>query len=412
MSGNSHIVTCPKCKHEKPLRGKAMTLAFTCPKCGIYIRMGKWNQDLTKFNITANPVLAIGAKGKIDEDLYEVMGFVQKQETKYRYSWREYLLFNPFRGYAFLSEYDGHWNFIWPVEENRSSSDADFYDGYDHFQLYQRYNARVTYATGEFFFDVVDITESTYNKEFIAPPYLFTLEQSDDSLLWCKGEYMTRQEVATAFNVPIAKLPAKKGMGYTQPVSTAFRRESLVKISLLIAFVLIVAQLFFSYTAAEKEVFRQNFYQQDLKDQKFFVTPSFTLDDGSKNLEIHIYAPLQNDWFFAEFALIDEGTGTEYNFTKDIEYYAGYEDGESWSEGSTQGDAVLSQVPSGKYHINVYPEFSSSSHEFTMVVRRDVSTLSNFLFTFGALILFPAGFFIWNSIQEERRWSDSDYSHH
>ena len=101
---------------------------------------------------------------------YEVMGFVVKRENKYRYMWREYLLFNPLLGYAFLSEYDGHWNVIWPIEENPRSStvDDDFHythEGQQHyFKLFQKYRSEVVYAQGELFFDVVDIN-GLYNKQ-------------------------------------------------------------------------------------------------------------------------------------------------------------------------------------------------------------------------------------------------------
>ncbi len=104
------------------VRGRAMTLALTCSKCNVYFRVGAWNKDITKFANVIEPAIPIGTKGKVDNIVYEVMGFVVKQEMKYKYSWREYLLFNPYKGYAFLSEYDGHWNFIWPIEYYESKN--------------------------------------------------------------------------------------------------------------------------------------------------------------------------------------------------------------------------------------------------------------------------------------------------
>jgi len=389
-----------------------MTLAMTCPSCGIYFRVGQWDKSMTTFGSSYEPVLPLGTKGKIEGVVYEVMGFTIKKEQKYKYDWREYLLFNPFQGYAFLSEYDGHWNIVWPIENGptKRTAESDFYEGGLHYQLYQKYKAKVIYARGEFFFDVVDLTDSTQNSEYIGPPYMYALEVSDDSLLWCKGEYMTPQEVASAFNVPVKNLPGKKGIGYTQPVMAGVKPGAIVGLTFFILLVLVALQFFFSGTAAEKIVYQGNFSQTMLKDQKFFVTPSFQLDGGSKSLNIDIITPVQNDWFFGEFSLINDDTGTEIIFTKDIEYYQGYEDGESWTEGSPYGEAFLSQIPGGKYHINIYPEFSTSSHDFTIVVKRDVATMSNFFVTLVALALFPVGFFIRKNILEKRRWSESDYS--
>ena len=29
------------------------------------------------------------------------------------YDWYEYLLYNPYNGFRYLTEYQGHWSFIW-----------------------------------------------------------------------------------------------------------------------------------------------------------------------------------------------------------------------------------------------------------------------------------------------------------
>ncbi len=412
MSGSKYTIACPKCSTINAVRGKAMTLALTCSKCNTYFRIGAWNKDITKFANVEEPALPIGTKGKIDNTVYEVMGFVVKQETKYKYFWREYLLFNPYTGYAFLSEYDGHWNFIWPIEGDPKSGsiDSDFHNNGNLFQLFQKYNSEVTYARGEFFFDVVDLTASTLNYEYISSPRMMAIEHSDDSMLWCEGEYITPKEVAEAFKVPLNTLPSKSGVGYTQPLITGFSEQKMIHFSLLILFMTILLQFFFSMSAGEKVVYQGNFDQLQMKDQKIATTPSFNLEGGTKSLEIQIYAPVTNDWFFAEFSLINDQDGTEYNFTKDIEYYKGYEDGESWAEGGQQGEAFISSIPEGRYHINIYPEFSLINHEFNIIVKRDVPTMSNFFFVLVALALFPIGYYIRKRIFERRRWSESDYS--
>src|SRR5882762_2097525 len=197
MSGSNYTLTCPKCQAVNAARGKAMTLAMTCSSCSAYFRVGNWDKNIMSFHSPYEPALPLGARGKIDGVVYEVMGFTVKKEQKYKYHWREYLLFNPFQGYAFLSEYDGHWNIIWPIEDEptKGSTKSDFYEGGVFYRLFQKYEAKVVYARGEFFFDVVELTSSTLNREYIAPPFMYALEESDDSVLWCKGEHITREEV-------------------------------------------------------------------------------------------------------------------------------------------------------------------------------------------------------------------------
>jgi hypothetical protein len=374
MSGNNFTVTCPSCSTVNTLRGKAMTLALTCKNCKIYFRTGDWDSSTVEFAYEEPQALPLGAKGRIDGFLYEVIGFVIKQEFKYHFRWREYLIFNPFRGYAFLSEYNGHWNFVWPIEENpllHKADDTITYEG-EMYHLFQAYYAKVVHARGEFFFDVFDITASTTNKEFIAPPYMLALEKSDDSILWCKGEYFTPNEIATAFSVPISALPSREGIGYTQPFRSPYSKNALIVFTVIALLFTFVLQLTINNSASNKVVYSGVFTKEEMTDQKLIVTPSFELTGGTKSLEIFISAPIANDWFFSEFTLVNETDGTEYNFAKEIEYYYGTEDGYGWTEGSKNGEAFLSQIPEGKYHLNIYPEFSFNNNAFDVTVKRDV----------------------------------------
>ncbi|WP_165824133.1 DUF4178 domain-containing protein [Pseudochryseolinea flava] len=389
-----------------------MTTNLSCYYCNIYYTIGKYKTEMVTFNHKEEPVLPIGLKGRIDNVVYEVMGFVVKKERRYKYSWNEYLLFNPFHGYAFLSTYDGHWNFIWPIEDTPPPNENDFYYTFEgtRYDLYQKYSADVVYAKGEFFFDVFEITESTANREFIAPPFLYGVEKSDDSLLSFKGEYVTRREVAKAFDIDLSTLPPKQGIGYTQPTGTSFSQRSLVTVTAILIGVALIIQLFFNSTAEEKEVFQGRYSQTEMNEQKFIKTESFNLSGGEKSVEVDIWAPVSNDYFFAEFSLINEETGAEYSFAKEIEYYLGYEDGESWSEGSTYGEAFISQIPGGRYHINIYPEFGRNAHEFTIRVIRDVPSNMNFMILAIALVIVPVIFGIRKRVVEGRRWQDSNYS--
>jgi hypothetical protein len=412
MSGNNVSVICPGCKKPNELRGKAMTLALTCKSCNIYFGVGEWNSDTVIFEHKEEPVIPLGSKGKVEKYKYEVIGFVVKQETKYRYKWREYLLFNPYRGFAFLSEYNGHWNFIWPIEQDprKNLLSDDFYHEDNEYKLYQKYSADVIFARGEFFFDVVGVSNTTVNYEFISPPFVLALEKSEDSVMWCKGEYFTQNEISEIFSIPKSKLPEKEGIGYTQPFAGSFTRSSLIAVSIALILITVFAQILMTSVAEEKVVYHGEFNMTDLTDQKMFVTPTFELSDGTKSVEFYIEAPLSNDWFYGEFTLVNEDDGSEYNFSKEIEFYHGYEDGETWSEGSRVGEAYISQIPGGRYHVNIYPEFSMFNNSFKVIITRDITSNANMIFACLALLVFPVFVFIRGHYREVKRWSDSDYS--
>jgi hypothetical protein len=277
------------------------------------------------------------------------------------------------------------------------------------FELYAKYRAEVMYASGEFFFDVIDVTEKTQHYEHINPPYILNYEEGNNRLGAYLGEYMTPDKVAAAFKLTKDKLPPKANMGYTEPIAFNFDPGSLFKITALTLLLATLIQIFFVNTAENKFMVGQEYNQADMGDQKMFTTPSFTLS-GTKDLLVQVSAPISNDWFFAEYSLINETTGDELIFSKEIEYYKGYTDGENWSEGSNVGEAFLSTIPEGNYHINIYPEFSLTNHQFSVAVYRDVNFYSNYIIMFLLLLIFPVAIYFYRRSIEVKRWADSDYS--
>jgi hypothetical protein len=414
MSGNRTIttITCISCKNEITPRGKSFTRAITCPACKSYFRVRLSKEEkYSKFNDAFESHLPVGAKGKIEGVSYEVMGFMVKRE-KYSYKWREYVLFNPLHSVAYLSEYDGHWNFIKPIVGSPVDSglkDLTFYNGEKQYRLYQKYRPRVLYAQGEFLSDEVYISEDSEVHEYIAPPYLFINQTSDYKDEWMKGHYIDSATVAKAFKLPKEKIPVKTGFGYTQPIISSFSESTLINV--IVAVVLLLGGLqLFSTMDSRRKVFSHNFNKSQLTDQKMFSTESFLLEDGTKSLQIEMDAPIDNDWLYASFTLVNETDGTEHEFSKEIEYYHGVTDGESWSEGSTQADAFLSRIPEGRYHINIFPEFSLSGDYFNINVYRNEPIYSNFFLALLAIALFPIFYFVRKYYKEQQRWSDSDYS--
>jgi hypothetical protein len=169
--------------------------------------------------------------------------------------------------------------------------------------------------------------------------------------------------------------------------------------------------LFLSSSSAEKNVFSQSFARRDLPEtgEKVFVTTPFVLEGGQQSLTVKVKAPVDNDWFYADLTLVNENTGLQYNFSKEVGYYHGYTDGESWHEGSLVGEAFLSQIPGGTYHLVIYPEFSVAD-TFDVTVIRDVSAPSNMFITILGLLIFPVAYFIYKHNRERSRWRESDYS--
>src|SRR5262249_465255 len=101
-------------------RGFAHTLTIVCPNClSVLDATSPECQVLQTFEAKqrAEPKIPLGSRGTLNGTLYEVIGF-QVREVQVDddvFSWDEYLLFNPYKGFRYLSEYQGHWNFIRPL---------------------------------------------------------------------------------------------------------------------------------------------------------------------------------------------------------------------------------------------------------------------------------------------------------
>ena len=110
---------------------------------------------------------------------------------------------------------------------------------------------------------------------------------------------------------------------------------------------------------------------------------------------------------------MNTGNGTEYAVEKGVEFYSGYSDGEYWSEGSTHENAWLSQVPRGKYvlQIEVLREPMSQPVQSVLVeVTYDVQNERNAYICVGLIVFVFVVKFLWVSYNERRRWSNSPFS--
>src|SRR6266403_1774966 len=108
-------LNCPGCGNAMTLRTFSNAVNVVCPSCGSVLDATDPKlQILQEASQKQHPTLLIplGKRGKWKGTTYEVVGCQRRSiivgaDT---YSWFEYLLFNPFAGYRYFTEYEGHWN--------------------------------------------------------------------------------------------------------------------------------------------------------------------------------------------------------------------------------------------------------------------------------------------------------------
>ena len=151
-------LNCPGCGAALTLRALEHTLTVVCGQCmAILDAKDPHVQILQKFEAKqrVRPKIPLGSRGKLRGAAYQVIGFQVRTIVVegVSYSWSEYLLFNPFKGFRYITEYNGHWNDVRtaraipePVSGTKPSVEL-FGDRYVHFQTA---TARTTYVMGEF----------------------------------------------------------------------------------------------------------------------------------------------------------------------------------------------------------------------------------------------------------------------
>jgi hypothetical protein len=113
-------------------------------------------------------------------------------------------------------------------------------------------------------------------------------------------------------------------------------------------------------------------------------------------------------------SLVNEQTNQEYAITQVVEYYYGYDAGESWSEGKQYAETFISKIPSGNYRLLIDADAGAFQKNqpvtFSLDVKRDVPSWSNFWIALLLLIAYPLFALLRRWRFESKRWSESDYA--
>jgi hypothetical protein len=405
-------ITCTSCNNTVPLYSWPLAQSATCTTCGACytFEKGAWKYK-RRTKVEKAPVIPLHARGTIRGTEYQVVGYMEKEDDE-SFQWREYTLYNPVYGYTFLSEYNGHWIFLKemadaPVIVSHRTM-AYYYDG-KTFKIFNRYRYKLVDCRGEFPGDVFD-NKKPDCKEFIAPPEIWVRETHEWGMCWYHGTHIPSKELYAAFtNI---SLPYTIGVGSVQPapgqVDPTVLRNTLLGAGALFLLLFLFSMLF----NQEKVLYDNTISLPDSTTLPPVITPPFKLDKWRSNLQFDISAPVGNNWFEAGITLVNADNGNEYTVEKGIEKYSGYEDGESWTEGSDHDDAIMHSIPAGNYFLQIYPARADNTvTSFSLRVTYDVPMWRNF-FIFVLFALLPlAGLYINIYIKESMRWQNSPYTH-
>ncbi len=405
---------CGACAAAISLRAAQLTASVACPSCGTIVNPRDPNlRVLQEASVRQAhlPRIPLGARGTLEGEPWDVIGFQYRTITVegVDYGWDEYLLLNPYRGFRYISEYQGHWNVIRPLKALPGGDRVALAEHGGHeFKRFQGAVATTRVVHGEFPWQV-RAGDAVETIDFVAPPLMLSCEREGDDETWSLGTYTSGEAVWQAFALPDAPPPAI-GVFANQPSPYAGRPRIYWRIFgalALLGLALIVARF---VQADRRVVYAGTHSFAKGPASAAFVTPEFDVPGEMANVEVQARAPgLTNDWMSLALALVNVDTGTALDFGTDLSYYEGVEDGERWTDGSRETTFTVPEVPGGRYVLRVEPSGADRSLriDYALRLRRDVPGLLYPLLALGLLAIPPvlvgmaaAGF-------ERQRWAES-----
>jgi len=240
---------CGNCGAAVELRALTHTRAVACTSCGAVIDARDRNVTILQeaaARQSITPLIPLGTRGKWHGQPHDVIGFQQRsiEVEGVRYAWDEYVLFNPYQGFRYLTYYNGHWNDVTTVRERPAGtggSRPSMRHGSETFKAFQHAVARTDFVLGEFPWRV-RVGEKVKTDDFIAPPLMLSSEGTDQERSWSIGLYAPPDTIWKAFALPDSP-PEPVGIFANQPNPRAGRVWPMVLTFLALAGVLVLMAL-------------------------------------------------------------------------------------------------------------------------------------------------------------------------
>lgn len=363
--------------------------------------------------------IPLGTRGTWKGVQYEVVGFMRRGITVdgQLYAWGEYLLHDIERGYAWISEYQGHYSFIHAAAElPRAPKGGAFSIGKPTFNYlghkfthFQKATAEVTYVIGEFYWRV-KVGDKALCEDYVCPPLILSAETTDNEVSWSLGEYLPREALAKAFALKGA-LPMARGVAPNQPSPHKGKvgRYWLAAFAFLLAGLGLQVVLAGLGSAGRPVALQVNFPAGQAGRA---VTPVFELTGRLAGpVILKTQTSVHNTWLHADYQLVDADSGRAFAVKREL----GFKDIGGARDGSSDDFAEIRGVPKGRYTLAVDARSGPIPNEVEPVnVRVDVYReglgWSNFFLFALFVILWPIVAWAQAHSFEKERWSESDYA--
>jgi hypothetical protein len=340
-------VTCLACGASITLRALGQSVMVACPACRTQLDVSRPEISIIqKYTAKATELpLPLGTRGTLRGQLFEVIGVMQRSVTGYQ--WKEYLLFNPYIGFRWLVNDQGHWNFGEMLKDTSAISldSTARYRGRVYRKI-QAGNPKVDWVLGELYWRV-QAAESVRSTDYVSPPYLLSREETKDEVTWTRLEYIEPEEIEAAFGIDPRP---RSTIGANQPNPASRQLRAILPIAIA-ALVAAVAVQVMTVSAARNVTPISATYQlgKDHPAQQVFGPIEFSAPYSLNEFEAD--AALTNNWVELDASLVNRATHASYDFNNAFEFYSGSSSDGPWSEGSREHTSLVTSVPAGTYDL-------------------------------------------------------------
>lgn len=397
-------VPCFNCNTTTTLEVSFEVEIFACPSCS-YIYKNTLEQGLKFYNKfkyhSFEGNFEIGKTAIFNENEYTIAGLLIRENNGFE--WSEYILEGKQNDFLYLSEAAGHWIILNEIESSENINSYPLFIEHEEI-TFNKYNiCSPTLVAAQGFFDF-DIYKGIELLEYINPPLMLSFEKIGRQKTAFLGKHISKREIKKAFGT--SDLPSKKGIGQVQPF--IFNIRNLALTFCFVALLILITNWYLNKDRVEQNVLNTEIRFDEFA-TKDYITPTFNLNGSAAPLSIKVYSNVDNSWANVQVALINETTGEEIYANKDIEYYHGYTEGESWTEGNPTEEFNICGLAAGKYHLAITPlkatEDLQNQSVHIQAIWSEPSTRNVWL-VFIIMIVFVIGIYYLERNFEDRRWTE------
>ncbi|BCA60669.1 DUF4178 domain-containing protein [Sphingomonas sp. HMP6] len=344
-------LTCPNCGGTIALRAAGNTVSIICEHCGT--TLDATSPDLAPIaqatTAMQRPEIALGTRGTLRGVQWEVVGYLER--TDHYVNWSEYLLFNPYQGYAFLVDDERRFSLgVLLTQLPGYTGGSITVDDVGYTRFGSRYDAWVTFVVGEFYWRVA-VQEQVQITDFVRPGTMLSCEENAEERTWTQLTLLDFGEAEAALSIP----KRRKSYGGTPAPHEPSPYGNLMKEALIIGVVAAFTLIVIMFMGGGRTELASATLDVALNGtQATRVIGPIDLPGRTTAIRIAARADgIDNSWIELDYSLVNRATQESFDAYATAERYHGVTDGESWREGDATPGVQLSSIPAGQYDLVV-----------------------------------------------------------